>query len=207
MSNLVVGDAVSVSHGEAGHRYECKVADIEDGTVLLHWHGYKRKLDFWLDLGSDRIGSIEAADVEPPRPAKSLKKARSLDNVQGPAGDIAKTQESVMPDTMVPGIDRECCRKCSKPLYELSIKCDSCIYRMHLHCSGLPWHTMYRVIEYDVSNVCELCVVAKKSELKDSAAGEPDTTDMICRVWKKETGSDYDYDSWQGFQLGWRLDA
>ena len=90
MSNLVVGGAVSVSHGEAGHRYECKVVDIEDGTVLLHWHGYKRKLDFWLDLGSDRIGSIEAADVEPPRPAKSLKKPDVLTTFRDQLGTSRK---------------------------------------------------------------------------------------------------------------------
>ena len=191
--NLEVGGAVSVSHGDAGHRYECKVVDIEDNMVLLHWHGYKRKSwqDFWLDLNSDLIGSIEAANREPPRPAKSLK-ARNPDHVQGQAEDIARTQELVTPDTMVPDSDSECCRKCSKPLQELSIKCDSCVYRMHMHCSGLAWHTMYRMFEYDVSNVCELCVVAKKSESKDSAAGEPDTIDKMCRVWKKETGSDYD---------------
>ena len=94
MSDLVVGGAVSVSHGDAGHRYECKVVEIDDNMVLLHWHGYKRKSwqDFWLDRNSDRIGSIEAADREPPRPAKSLK-ARSPDHDRGQAGDMAKTQE------------------------------------------------------------------------------------------------------------------
>ena len=122
MSDLVVGGAVSVSHGDAGHRYECKVVEIDDNMVLLHWHGYKRKSwqDFWLDQNSDRIGSIEAADREPPRPAKSLK-ARSPDHVRGPAGDMARTQELLTPDTVVPDSDSECCRKCSKPLHELSI--------------------------------------------------------------------------------------
>ena len=178
MPDLEIGGAVSVSHGEAGHRYECKVVDIEDNMVLLHWHGYGRRSwrDFWLDRNSDRIGSIEAADVVPPRPAKSLK-ARSPDHDRGQAEDIARTQELVTPDTMVPDSDSECCRKCSKPLQELSVKCYNCVYLMHVQCFGLPWHMLYRLFEYDVANVCELCVVAKKSESKGSAADEPDTID------------------------------
>ena len=121
MPDLEIGGAVSVSHGEAGHRYECKVVDIEDNMVLLHWHGYGRRSwrDFWLDRNSDRIGSIEAADVVPPRPAKSLK-AGSPDHECDeslPAlgdGNAAGAREVVVLDTPAPASESsECCVECS----------------------------------------------------------------------------------------------
>ena len=179
-ANLKVGDGVSVRHVDDGHRHECKVLKIEENMVLLHWHGYKGKAgpwqDFWLERSSDRLGSIEAADVEPPRPAKSLK-TRSADHDRGQVEDIAGTQELVALDTSVPA--SECCSKCSEPLHELSVKCDGCVYRMHMSCSGLPNHRLYRVLEYGVGIVCEFCVVIKKSETKDSAADEPDLIDNV----------------------------
>ena len=46
-ANLEVGGAVSVSHGDDGHRYECKVVKVEENMVLLHWHGYNGKAGRW----------------------------------------------------------------------------------------------------------------------------------------------------------------
>ena len=49
-ANLEVGGAVSVSHGDDGHLYECKVVDVDDNMVVLHWHGNKRSVGSWQDF-------------------------------------------------------------------------------------------------------------------------------------------------------------
>ena len=211
MPDLKIGGAVSVSHGEAGHRYECKVVDIKDNMVLLHWHGYGKRSwrDFWLDRSSDRIGSIEAADVVPPRPAKSLKAGGPVD-IAGtqecdeslPAlgdGNAAGAREVVL-DTPVPA--GECCSECSEPISKkcsepvnwliYSVKCDECGCRSHMWCSGLPEHMLLRAMRYAVGYKCRPCTAVKESAAGESVGDEP-SLDGMRRAWKIGTGVDMDH--------------
>ena len=48
---LETGDYVSVLSENDDQRYECKIERVDEanGKLLMHWHGYASKLDFWLE--------------------------------------------------------------------------------------------------------------------------------------------------------------
>ena len=56
-----VGDSVSVYDAKYGRWFPCKVVAISSlgGEIKMHWCGYKKSKDFWLERSSDRIGDLD----------------------------------------------------------------------------------------------------------------------------------------------------
>ena len=52
-----LGEYLSVLDLKTNKYYKCKIDDIHyaKNQLKLHWVGYKKKMDFWLDAGSERI--------------------------------------------------------------------------------------------------------------------------------------------------------
>ena len=56
-----VGDSVSVYDEKYGRWFPCKIVAISSlgGEIKMHWCGYKKSKDFWLERSSDRIGDLD----------------------------------------------------------------------------------------------------------------------------------------------------
>ena len=166
-SRVVVGDGVSVLHSD-GNRYECKVKAIEDTRIQLHWHGYGKISDFWLDLDSDALGPLEDASVLPPPPTKSMKsRVRRTDLIQArrssnsSVSDRQKSGSESHDDQSPSG-----CTRCSSDVLEDHLKCDFCGKLTHLSCSSLPDYMLVRFLKSETGFMCETCVREKWSSEK-----------------------------------------
>ena len=71
-----VGDFVSVYDPKYDESYPCKIVGTSSlgGEIKMHWHGYKKAKDFWLERNSDRIADL----VE--LPGAAGKRARDSDS-------------------------------------------------------------------------------------------------------------------------------
>ena len=153
-SECFVGGGVSVRHTDNG-RYECKIVKVEEAKLLLHWHGFGRVKDFWIDRDSADLGLLDLADVPPPAPTKSLKKVAKTT----PA--ISCEQQNLASAT-VEGVEKVSdCNGCSAPLQEHHLQCDECHLSWHLSCSGLPDYMLVRFVASEIGFMCEPCVKAK----------------------------------------------
>ena len=166
-SRVVVGDGVSVLHSD-GNRYECKVKTIEDTRIQLHWHGYGKISDFWLDLDSDALGPLEEASVLPPPPTKSMKsRVRRTDLNQA-----RRSSTSGVPDRQKSASESHDdqspsgCTRCSSDVLEDHLKCDFCGKLTHLSCSSLPDYMLVRFLKSETGFMCETCVREKWSSEK-----------------------------------------
>ena len=166
-NNVVVGDGVSVLHSD-GNRYECKVKDVEDTRIYLHWHGYGKISDFWLDLSSDELGPLEEASVLPPPPTKSMKnkvRRTDLDHTRRSSTAGVSDQRIRVSETDDEQSSSGCTR-CSGEVFEDHLNCDFCSKVTHLSCSNLPDYMLVRFLKSDTGFMCESCVRDKWSSDK-----------------------------------------
>ena len=158
LSEVVVGDGVSVLHSD-GHRYECKVKKVEDTRIFLHWHGYGKLSDFWVDLDSDELGPVENASIPPPPPVKSLKAG-------GRRPKPAVLTDDRETETDSTAEQSSSCTRCSSDVMKDHLKCDNCGKFTHLSCSSLPDYMLIRFLKSETGYMCETCVKARWSSDK-----------------------------------------
>ena len=153
-SECIVSGGVSVRHTD-NRKYECKIVKVEEAKLLLHWHGFGRSKDFWIERDSADLGLLDLADVAPPAPTKSLKKvAKATPAISGGQQNLA----SATVEGKENGSD---CKGCSAPLQEHHLQCDECHLSWHLSCSGLPDYMLVRFVASEIGFMCEPCVKAK----------------------------------------------
>ena len=166
-SGVAVNDGVSVLHSD-GNRYECKVKIVEDKRIHLHWHGYGKISDFWLDLDSDALGPLEEASVPPPPPTRSMmSKVRRTDLNQARRSSttgVSGRQNSVSENDV--DLSPSGCTRCSSDVLEDHLKCDFCDKLTHLSCSSLPDYMLVRFLKSETGFMCETCVREKWSSEK-----------------------------------------
>ena len=167
---VVVGDGVSVCHSD-GNRYECKVKKAESTRIFLHWHGYGKTPDFWMDLDSDDLGPLEDASVPPPPPTKSLRAGVLQSCVADESKKGSDDEEDQSPQ----------CTHCSSDVMEDHLKCDYCSKLTHLSCSSLPDYMLVRFLKSETGFMCEACVMSRWSSDKIS-----DTQNLISNTKQKE---------------------
>ena len=190
-SGVVVGDGVSVLHSD-GSRYECKVRKVEDERIQLHWHGYGKISDFWLDLDDDALGPLEEASVPPPRPIKSLKsKVGQADLNQARRSSTTGVSDRLNPASETDDeISSSKCTRCSSNVVADYLKCDNCGNATHLSCSSLPDYMLVRFLKSETGYMCETCVRDKWSSDKIF-----DAQNMIRNTKEKEKEAKQDADS------------
>ena len=153
-SEYIVDGSVSMRHSD-GHRYECKIRKVEESKLLLHWHGFGKQKDFWIERDSEDLGPLDLADVAPPAPTSSLKK------VANATPSESSGQQPLASATVKDVENSSGCKSCVAPLHEDHLQCDECNFSWHLSCSGLPEYMLIRFIASGVGFVCEPCVNAK----------------------------------------------
>ena len=158
LSEVVVGDGVSMLHSD-GHRYECKVKKVEETRIFLHWHGYGKLSDFWVDLDSDELGPVENASIPPPPPVKSLKAGGRRPKPAVLADDRETETDSIAEQA-------SSCTRCSSDVMKDHLKCDNCGQLTHLSCSSLPDYMLVRFLKSETGYMCETCVKARWSSDK-----------------------------------------
>ena len=186
-SGVVVGDAVSVLHSD-GSRYECKVKKVEDEKIKLHWHGYGKISDFWLDLDSDALGPLEDASVPPPPPTKSMKSNALNQAGRSSTTGVSDGQKSASETD--DELSSSKCTRCSSNVFEDYLKCDNCGNATHLSCSSLPDYMLVRFLKSETGFMCETCVCDKWSSEKIF-----DAQNMIRNTKEKEKEAKQDADS------------
>ena len=185
-SGVVVGDGVSVLHSD-GSRYECKVRKVEDEKIQLHWHGYGKISDFWLDLDSDVLGPLEDASVPPPPPTKSMKSQVLNQARRASTTGVSDRQKST---SETDELSSSKCTRCSSNVFEDYLKCDNCGNATHLSCSSLPDYMLVRFLKSETGFMCETCVCDKWSSEKIF-----DAQNMIRNTKEKEKEAKQDADS------------
>ena len=160
---LDVGEFVSVLCEEDGYRYECKIEEVDQasGKLLIHWHGFGARMNFWLKRSSSRIGALEKANVLPPAPTRS----RRISTAGIPMDNNSAESSSIANSTDITEVEGSCCAACKTQLEEVRLKCDHCPAQVHLSCSDLPQYIMVRFLSTESGYICRCCVQGKLSPL------------------------------------------
>ena len=108
-SEYFVDGSMSMRHSD-WHRYECKIRKVEESKLLLHWHGFGKQKDIWIERDSEDLGPLDLADVPPPAPTNSLKKVANAT----PSGSSG--QQPLASPTAKDVENSSGCKSCVAPL-------------------------------------------------------------------------------------------